>query len=131
MYMMIYYFYSKKPAKKDVYDDIMENKDIVFTHSIPVYTVQLRIAKVENKRFTFESTNADFNMLAKLAALINKDHLYIYRNRKYQNQLLWDMQSKISHLTTEIINILAGKKGIIRSTISGRIAFTSRTNSWC
>ena len=37
------------------------------------------------------------------------------------------MQSKLSHLTTEIINILAGKKGIIRSTISGRIAFTSRT----
>ena len=52
-------------VNKDVYDDIMENKDIVFTHSIPVYTVQLRIAKVENKRFTFESTNADFNMLAK------------------------------------------------------------------
>ena len=124
---IIDYFYSKKPAKKDVYDDIMENKDIVFTHSIPVYTTQLRIAKVENKRFTFESTNADFNLLAKLAAQVNKDNLYIYRNRKYQNQLLWDMQSKISHLTTEIINILAGKKGIIRSTISGRIAFTSRT----
>ena len=124
---IINYFYSKKPAKKDVYDDIMENKDIVFTHSIPVYTVQLRIYKVENKRFTFESTNADFNMLTKLAAAINKDHLYIYRNKKYQNQLLWDMQSKISHLTSEIINILAGKKGIIRSTISGRIAFTSRT----
>lgn len=124
---IIDYFYSKKPAKKDVYDDIMENKDIVFTHSIPVYTTQLRIAKVENKRFTFESTNADFNMLAKLAALVNKDNLYIYRNKKYQNQLLWDMQSKIQHLTTEIINILAGKKGIIRSTISGRIAFTSRT----
>lgn len=124
---IIEYFYSKKPAKKEVYNDIVANRDIVFTHSIPVYTTQLRIAKVENKRFTFESTNADFNLLAKLAAQVNKDNLYIYRNKKYQNQLLWDMQSKISHLTTEIINILAGKKGIIRSTISGRIAFTSRT----
>ena len=124
---IIDYFYKKKPAKKDVYDDIVANRDIVFTHCIPVYTTQLRIAKVENKRFTFESTNADFNLLAKLAAQVNKDNLFIYRNKKYQNQLLWDMQSKITHLTTEIIAILSGKKGIMRSTISGRVAFTSRT----
>ena len=124
---IIDYFYKKKPAKKDAYDDIKANRSIIFTHSIPVYTTQLRIAKVENKRFTFESTNADFNLLAKLAAQVNRDNLFIYRNRKYQNQLLWDMQSKITHLTEEIINILAGKKGIMRSTISGRVAFTSRT----
>lgn len=124
---IIDYFFKKKPGKKDVYEDIKENRSIIFTHSIPVYTTQLRIAKVENKRFTFEETNADFNLLAKLAAQINKDHLFIYRNKKYQNQLLWDMQSKITNLTTRITAILAGKKGIMRSTISGRVAFTSRT----
>ena len=79
---IIDYFFKKKPGKKDVYDDIRENRSIIFTHSIPVYTTQLRIAKVENKRFTFESTNADFNLLAKLADQINKDHLFIYRNNK-------------------------------------------------
>lgn len=121
------YFLKKKPNKKDIYDDIMENKDIVFTHSIPVYTTQLRIAKVENRRFTFESTNAEFNMLAKLAAKVNTDDLSIYRNVKYQNQLLWDMQFRITKLTKEIIKILSGKKGIIRSTISGRAAFSERS----
>lgn len=121
------YFLKKKPAKREVYDDIMANKNIVFTHSIPVYTTQLRIAKVENRRFSFESTNADFNILAKLNATVNKNHLAIYRNREYQNRLLWDMQTKITRLTDEIINILSGKKGVMRSTISGRAAFTSRT----
>ena len=124
---VIAYFYKKRPAKKEVYEDIMENKDIVFTHSIPVYTTQLRIAKVENRRFTFESTNADFNILAKLAATVNKDGLSIYRNTKYQNRLLWDMQSKINHLTDEIINILSGKKGGMRSISSGRTAFSERS----
>lgn len=124
---IIKYFYRKKPNKKDVYDDIVANRDIVFTHSIPVYTTQLRIAKVENRRFTFESTNADFNILAKLAAMVNKDHLSIYRNTKYQNRLLWDMQSKITHLTEEIISILSGKKGVMRSIISGRTAFSERS----
>jgi hypothetical protein len=65
--------------------------------------------------------------LAKLNATVNKNHLAIYRNREYQNRLLWDMQTKITRLTDEIINILSGKKGVMRSTISGRAAFTSRT----
>jgi len=124
---IINYFYSKKPAKKEVYDDIVANKHIVFTHSIPVYTTQLRIAKVENRRFAFEETNADFNLLAKLAATINKDNLSIYRNEKEQNRLLWDMQAKLSNLTEEIIATLTGKKGVIRSTISGRVSFSERT----
>lgn len=124
---IIHYFYKKKPQKRDIYLDILENRDIVFTHSIPVYTTQLRIAKVENRRFTFESTNADFNILAKLAAMINKDNLSIYRNQKYQNMLLWDMQTKITRLTDEIINILSGKKGVMRSIISGRTAFSERS----
>ena len=123
---VIDYFYKKKTAKKPLYDLIMKNKEKVFIHNIPVYTTQLRIAKVENKRFTFEKTNADFNLLAALAAKINKDNLSVYRNIKYQNQVLWDMQLKLMSLATEIHNILTGKKGTMRSTISGRTAFSSR-----
>ena len=127
---IIEYFYKKKSGnknKKDLYEDIMANRDKVFTHAIPVYTTQLRISKIENSKFTFEETNADFNMLAKLAALVNRDHLSIYQNRKEQNQLLWDMQSRITSLTTKIIAILSGKRGTIRTIIAGRTAFTERT----
>lgn len=124
---IIKYFYKKKPQKKEVYEDIIKHRSIVFTHSIPVFTTQLRISKVEGKRLTFEACNAHFNILAKLAATINKDNLSFYRNSKYQNKLLWDMQTHIFALSEEIINILSGKKGAIRSTISGRTSFTSRT----
>ena len=49
-------------SQLSLYDDIRENRSIIFTHSIPVYTTQLRIAKVENKRFTFESTVSGCNL---------------------------------------------------------------------
>ena len=125
---IIEYFYKKKKtAKQKVYEFILEHKDCVFTHSIPVYTTQLRIAKVEAKRFTFEKTNASYNIMAKLAATINRDNLSIYRNLKLQNQLLWDIQEKFNDLSDEIIRILAGKKGVMRSTISGRTSFSERT----
>ena len=124
---IINYFYKKKPAKKDYYEDIVRNKDKVFIHAIPVYTTQLRISKIENSRFTFEATNADFNLLAKLAASVNKDTLSIHKNRQYRNHLLWDMQSKITNLTKEIIAILTGKRGVVRTVISGRTAFSERS----
>lgn len=124
---IINYFYKKKPAKKDYYEDIVRNRDKVFIHAIPVYTTQLRISKIENSRFTFEATNADFNLLAKLAASVNKDTLSIHKNRQYRNHLLWDMQSKITNLTKEIIAILTGKRGVVRTVISGRTAFSERS----
>lgn len=121
------YFLKKRKNKKDVYDLIMQHRDCVFSHSIPIYTTQLRIAKVEGKRFTFEKTNATFNILASLGAQLNNDTLSIYRNPKLQNQILWDMQVKLSELSDEIIRILADKRGIMRSTISGRTAFSERS----
>lgn len=124
---IIEYFYKKKPNKKAVYDDIMNNKDIIFFHSIPVYSTKLRPFKVENKRFTFESTNGIFNILAKDAATLNKNDISIYRNTNSINQLLWHMQMSLNELSEEIIKILSGKKGIIRTTISGRTAFSERS----
>lgn len=124
------YFYSKKattPLKKAYYADIMANRNIIFCNHLPVYTTQLRIAKVEHGQLAFENTNADFNILATLAAKINKDYLSVYRNTKYQNQLLWDMQMHIKSISTEIISILTGKKGAIRSIITGRTAMSERS----
>ena len=125
---VIHYFYSKKKStKKEVYELIMEHRDCVFTNCLPVYTTQLRIIKVDGKRFTFEKTNAAFNMITNLTADINRDDLSIYKNRKLQNQLLWDIQVKVTELSDEIIRILADKRGTMRSTISGRTSFSERS----
>lgn len=121
------YFHSKNKQKKiEMYEDIIANREIIFIHNIPVYSTGLRPFKTEGKRFTFEGTNAKFNIMAKIAAKVNDDSLSIYRTRNYRNKLLWDMQENYNSLYSEIENICSNKKGTIRALIGGRCGFTSR-----
>ena len=101
----------KKPNKQDYYEDIMANRDKVFTQSIPVYTIHLRPYKIDGGVFIFEGTNALYNMLANLAAKVNDDRTIMSRKLKPKNQLLFDMQMKYQKLYGELIKILSGKKG--------------------
>ena len=117
---------SKSNKKEDYYADIMENEDKVFTQSIAVYTTLLRSFKIEGKSFVFEGTNSLYNMMARLASLINNNKLRINRKRKQKNQLLWDLQRKQQELYAELEAILSGKKGVVRSLFGGRYQFTSR-----
>jgi len=124
--IMDYFLTKNKGNKREYYDDIMANRDIIFMHNVPVYSTGLRPFKTEGKRFTFEGTNAIFNIMAKIAAKINNDELSIYRNKKYRNTLLWDMQEKYNKLYAEIENICSNKKGSVRMLVGGRCSFTSR-----
>lgn len=45
--MRYYYERTKSPAKQEYYDDIMRNRDKIFTHSIPVFTTLLRPYRLE------------------------------------------------------------------------------------
>lgn len=122
-----YYALKKKSSKIDYYHDIMDNRDIVFTQSIPVYTAHLRPYRIEDGMFNFEGTNALFNMMAKLASNINNDKYEFSRKKKPKNQLLYDMQLKWNELYDEVINIMSGKKGNIRTAFGGRVNFTARS----
>jgi len=124
--IMDYFLTKNKGNKREYYDDIMANRHLIFIHNIPVYSTGLRPFKTEGKRFTFEGTNAIFNIMAKLAAMINKDDLQLYRDKKYRNTLLWDMQEKYNKLYSEIENICSNKKGSVRMLVGGRCSFTSR-----
>ena len=122
------YFHGKNKTKKlDYYQDILDNKDKIFIHAIPVYSTGLRPFKTEGGRFTFEGTNAIFQIMAKLAAKVNQDSLAIYNIPKYRNSLLWDLQERYNALYKECEAILSGKKGNIRLLIGGRCNFTSRS----
>lgn len=122
------YFHEKNKTKKlDYYQDILDNKDKIFIHAIPVYSTGLRPFKTEGGRFTFEGTNAIFQIMAKLAAKVNQDSLAIYNIPKYRNSLLWDLQERYNALYKECEAILSGKKGNIRLLIGGRCNFTSRS----
>lgn len=125
---IIQYFREKNKGKKeDYYNDIINNRDKIFIHNIPVYSTGMRPFKTEGKRFTFEKTNAIFNMMAKLAAMIRNDKLSIHRTPKYRNVLLWNLQDRYNELYKEVVNICSGKKGVIRNLIGGRCGFTSRS----
>ncbi len=121
------YFHKKNKLKKiEYYEDIKANRDKIFTGAIPVFSTGMRPFKVEGGRFTFEGTNAIFNIMAKLAEKINEDEVSFHRIEKYRTSLLWDMQERFNSLYVELVKILEGKKGNIRLLVGGRCNFTSR-----
>ena len=125
-FLEIIEYYRRKTGKEKTYADIIKHKDIVFTHAIPVFTTLLRPFNIDGDQFTFEGTNALYNMMSKLASQINKVDNKLYRHKKSKDQLLYDLQIKWNELYTEIVNILSGKKGTIRTLFGGRYNFTSR-----
>lgn len=120
------YYLKRNPGKRKYYDDIMQNRDKVFTQSIPVFTLHLRPYRIEGTRLKIEGTNTLYTMMTKLVEAINKDDLKIFRKRKSKNQLLYDLNYKYLKLYDEIIKIISKKKGNLRSVFGGRYNFTSR-----
>ena len=120
------YYINKKKAKMSYYDDIMEHRRSVFTHSIPVFTTLLRPYELDTKSFYFEDTNSIYTMINKLKTSINNESLKIFRLKKSKLQYLYYMQMKVNELYTSIEAILSGKKGALRTLIGGRYNFTSR-----
>lgn len=118
--------YYKKPSKMNYYNDIIENRDLIFTQSIPVYTSLLRPFSVEQKKFNFEGTNKYYNMMCKYATEINNDDVRILRHKKAKNQLLYELQQKYMMLYSKVEAICSTKKGVFRSAFGGRYDFTSR-----
>lgn len=122
-------FYLKKyPQKKDMYDDILSDRDIIFTQSIPVYTTQLRpfSLETETSQFDYEKVNEYYTMLAKLVHTVNNDKLRLFRKSKPVNQCLFDIQTEFNKLYMEQINILATKKGELKQNFGGRYNFSAR-----
>lgn len=124
---IINFYALKKPNKRDYWEDIISKRDKVFTGSVPVYTTHLRPYQVEDKKFSFEGTNAIYNMMSRLASNINNDKYEFTRKKKPKNQLLADMQGKWNKLYNTIVLIMSGKKGNFRTAFGGRVNFTARS----
>lgn len=121
------FYINKSPNKYEYYNDIMTNMDKLFIQSVPVYTTHLRPFRVEGEKLVFEGTNTIYNIMAKLAAELNRNSLRISKSRKPKEQLLFEMQNYYNELYKEIETGLAQKKGIIRQLFGGRYNFTSRS----
>ena len=122
---IIDYYYTKN-KKKEIYEDIMQDKEKIFIHSIPVYTTLLRPMDIAQETMYYEKTNGYFNMMVRQAQLINKNKRQIDRNPRQKNLQLFRLQMKYMVLYDEIVDILNGKKGELRNLVSGRFNYSSR-----
>lgn len=120
------FYLTKNPNKREYYDDIKNDEDKLFIHSIPVYTTQLRPYSIKDNCFNFEGNNATYNVLAGLAQKVNKDKMYIRRKDKPTKQVLYAMQMSYMKIYTDMEKVLSQKKGYIRSLIGGRYNFCIR-----
>jgi DNA-directed RNA polymerase beta' subunit len=114
------------PKKKDYVDDIKENRDMVFIHSIPVFTTHLRPIDIHDGDLFFSMENGIYNMINKHAHNINKTSRKMDKNPQIKNSELYKLQMKYMELCEEILNTLSTKYGILRGLIGGRYNFSSR-----
>lgn len=137
-------YYLEKNKKQDKYDDIMSCRDRVFTQSIPVFTTLLRPYDSDKYTLPYEKTNEKYEIINKFASTLNNDIMLDRSLRRIVNtnggikreieknsekqvcQLLYKMQLKIDELYNEIIDIIKGKRGCIRTLFGGRCNFTTR-----
>jgi hypothetical protein len=91
---IIEYYHMKNPKKEDVYQDIMMDRNKVFTHSIPVFTSHLRPMDISSGSMYFEKCTAIYNMMAKLAHRVNKSKTKVDRTAKAKSQQLFNLQMK-------------------------------------
>ena len=108
---IIEYYRGKRPNKMDYYENIIDDRDKVFTQSVPVFTIHLRPYRIDGDMLHFEGTNAIYKVMTKLASDINMDKTKMDRKIKPKNQLLFDFQMKFKELYDELTKILSGKKG--------------------
>lgn len=119
---------AKSPSKQEYYTMLKEiGKDTIFTHSIPVFTTLLRPYRVDNGELHYEGTNEIYKILANLTTTVNNDTIRMDSKEIVQNELLFNIQTKIGALFDEIMKIFGGKKGSIRQLFGGRFNFTSRS----
>jgi hypothetical protein len=120
------FFKNKKPKKIEFYQDIMNNIDKLFIHSIPVYTTQLRPFSIDENSFSFDGNNAIYNVLASQAMRVNKNRLVMKRKGKPEKQILYAMQMNMMEIYSDMESQLSQKKGYVRSLIGGRYNMCSR-----
>lgn len=113
------YYHRKYPKKEDIYQDIIKDRNIVFTHSIPVFTSHLRPMDISAGSMYFEKCTAIYNMMSKLAYRVNRNKTKVDRSVKVKSQELYNLQMKYMELYDEIVSILNGKRGQLRMLVGG------------
>ena len=123
------FYYNKGKSNSNkvaYYEDIQAHRDMIFTHSIPVFSTLLRPIDIRDGTMSYEPTNALYTMMNKLVGSINRTKTAMQRSPKIKNKQLFNLQKKFMSLYDELSTILSGKKGDFRCLLGGRCNITSR-----
>jgi ASC-1-like (ASCH) protein len=125
--IMAYYF-KKKKNKADLYYHIMENKDKIFTTSVPVYSAVLRQVFFSEEDYSYTKIDRSYNALFGNVSRLNEETTIDFRNYAKICENLFRAQRNVNTAFKLIFTSLTEKEGLIRRNIlGGRVNFSART----
>lgn len=128
-YEILEFFYNKKKKEKaKVYEFLMENKDNMFTHCLPVISLILRPIIIGEEDFNFAKINKPYEMLSTKIYDLNLSLANLTEeNAKDVNQKLAEVQYKYDDVVSMLTESMNKKNGLIRNNIQGsRYNFSGR-----
>ena len=121
-------YYRDKKKRYLEYDIIVENRDAVFTHNIPVYSALLRpLVKSGSKIAMFEVNRSYSIILANANNIRGKDSEAIDKTIVIE-KALFEIQTELNKISADICdNVLSGKKGLFRGfNTAPRVDYSAR-----
>lgn len=120
------YYKKQKKSKRDLYDNIMQNYDKIFTKHIPVYSAILRPVFLTNEDYSYTKIDRKYNSLFANIKTLNKEPMDILNIEKV-NRNLCKAQEKINDIYDLLFDSINQKEGWIRDSIlGGRVNFSAR-----
>jgi DNA-directed RNA polymerase beta' subunit len=120
------YKVSKSKDKNEYYNEIKNNRELVFIDKIPVFSPTLRPAMMMGESMIFDEINNLYNIIILNSNMI-KNALEGERNEMSIFPLLTTIQNTMNEVFAKIVESLKGKYGFIRNNIMGsRLNWTAR-----
>ena len=115
------YFKKKKKIKADLIDKLIEEKDLLWTSKIPVYSTVLRPQGITDESFFFSSVDKQIYPLTAITLNLQKASPIEIPLYLYQAQL------RVNTLWQANFALIDGKDGWIRSNVlGGNLNYTAR-----
>ena len=126
------YYREKKKNKLELIEEVMKEREKVFTSSIPVYSSVLRPVSFRNETFFFNSIDKKYNSILSLCNSLNSQSSDSESKKKKRKKMdvptkLSSIQRKVNELWSLIFSQINQKDGHIKDQIlGGRINFSAR-----
>lgn len=130
------YYGNKKKGKASLIREILDNRDKVFTQSIPVYSAILRPMSFRGESLFYGAIDKLYNKIFSSVKTLNNDDVYerLCRRRDKKNKprmgrghYLSKAQDDLMSLWKQVFEMIDGKEGDIQGNVlGGMLSFTSR-----